>query len=267
MVVMPPSEKIRPYKITVLKMGECEVPGPEVYWMSHWDTWEKLFFWMVVIQNDRDTILINTGPPEDLTALNQCWSEAVSPRSQMSRAEAEKPANALKELGISPEQVGHLILTPLQAYATGNVPLFPNAKVYISRKGWIEDFHAPCYEMHIPRKLRIPDDVLYYLDIKVPDKLHLVDDEEGILPGIKIFWAGVHHRSSQAISIQTARGKVIASDSFFKFANVEKDLPLGVGESLQECRATYARIRKEADLLLPLYDPEVLTRYPGGVIG
>lgn len=263
---MPHNDRVYPYKITVLKMGECEVPGPEVYWMSNWDTWEKLFFWMVLIQNERDTLIINTGPPADLTALNECWSKAVSPRSQMVRIEAEKPLNALRTAGVSPEQVGHVILTPLQAYTTGNVPLFVNAKVYISRRGWIEDFHAPQYEMHIPRKLRIPDDVLYYLDIKAPDKLHLVGDEEEILPGISVFWAGVHHRSSMAVCIQTKRGKVIVSDAFFKFANIEQDQPLGVGESLEECRRTYARIRKDANLLLPLYDPDVLNRFPGGVI-
>ena len=33
------------YEIQVLKMGQCEVPGPEVYWMSAWDTWETLYFW------------------------------------------------------------------------------------------------------------------------------------------------------------------------------------------------------------------------------
>ena len=35
------------YDIQVLKMGQCEVPGPEVYWISGWDTWETLHFWMV----------------------------------------------------------------------------------------------------------------------------------------------------------------------------------------------------------------------------
>ena len=38
------------YDVQVLKMGECRVPGPEVYWMSNWDTRETLHFWMVVIR-------------------------------------------------------------------------------------------------------------------------------------------------------------------------------------------------------------------------
>jgi len=83
------------YEIQVLKMGQCEVPGPEVFWMSAWDTWETLYFWMVVIRGGVKTILINTGPPDDLTALNEAWKKAIDARSQMVRQESERPVNAL----------------------------------------------------------------------------------------------------------------------------------------------------------------------------
>ncbi len=251
------------YEIQVLKMGQCEVPGPEVYWMSAWDTWETLYFWMVVIRGGGRTIIINTGPPEDLTALNQAWSKAIDPRSQMVRQADERPANALAHLGIKPSDVDYVLVTPLQAYATGNIPMFANATVCISQRGWIEDFHAPKYEMHIPRKLRIPDDVLQYLDITAPEKLRLLDDEEEVLEGIRAFWTGVHHRSSMAYSVQSAAGHVVISDCFFKYRNIEEKIPLGIMESLEECMHAYARIQAEADLLLPLYDHLVPERLKG----
>ena len=50
------------YEIQALKMGQCEVPGPEVYWMSGWEKWELLCFWMMVIRGGGKTIIINTGP-------------------------------------------------------------------------------------------------------------------------------------------------------------------------------------------------------------
>lgn len=254
------------YTIQVLKMGQCEVPGPEVYWMSDWDRWETLYFWMVLIRGQGKNTIINTGPPEDLTALNAVWAEAVSPRSQMIRQDDERPAAALKHVGLTPEQIDYVLITPLQAYATGNIPLFTNAQICLSRRGWIEDFHAPEYEMHIPRKLRIPDDVLYYLDITAPEKLRLLRDEDEILPGLRAFWAGVHHRSSMAYCVDTPKGTVIISDAFFKYRNIEEDHPIGVGESLAEARKTYARVRQEADLVIPIYDPDVLTRFPEGKI-
>jgi glyoxylase-like metal-dependent hydrolase (beta-lactamase superfamily II) len=251
------------YEIQVLKMGQCEVPGPEVYWMSAWDTWETLYFWMVVIRGGGKTILVNTGPPEDLTALNEAWKRAIDARSQMVRQESERPICALAQLGIRPSEVDYVLITPLQAYATANIPLFPNATICISRRGWIEDFHAPKYEMHIPRKLRIPDHVIQYLEIEAPEKVRLVGDEEEILPGIRAFWTGCHHRSSMAYAIRTDAGVVIASDCFFKYRNIEDRIPLGIMESLEECMRSHARIRAEADFLLPLYDPLVPERLRG----
>jgi glyoxylase-like metal-dependent hydrolase (beta-lactamase superfamily II) len=249
-----------PYDVQVLKMGQCEVPGPEVYWMSRWETWETLFFWMVVIRGHGKTAIINTGPPPDLIAMNEVWAKAIDPRSQMLRLETERPAAALATIGLRPEDVDYVLVTPLQAYATGNIPLFTSAQICLSRRGWIEDFHAPRVDMHIPRKLRIPDETLMYLEITAPDRLRLLNDEDEILPGVTCFWTGTHHRSSMAYCVETSGGRLIASDCFFKYGNVEDMIPLGIMESLEECMIAYQRIRNEGDLLLPLYDPLVPER-------
>jgi hypothetical protein len=255
------------YRVRVLKMGQCDVPGPEVFWMSHWETWETLFFWMVVIQRAGFTAVINTGPPADLTGLNQVWRQFAGERCAMIRQESERPADALSSIGLDPSQVNYVFLTPLQAYATANVPLFRNAAVCISRRGWIEDFHAPKREMHIPRQFRIPNEVVEYLCILAPEKVQLLPDEmTEIVPGIRTFWAGVHHRSSMAICIETSAGAVVASDSFFNYKNIELNVPLGIAENLEECAETYDKIRNTANILLPLYDPDVLKRHPDGNI-
>ena len=251
------------YEVQVLKMGQCNVPGPEVYWMSNWDTWETLHFWMVVIRGGGKTIVVNTGPPADLSPLNAAWKAAIDERSQMVRKEEERPEAALARIGIKPADVDYVLVTPLQAYATGNIPLFTNAQICLSKRGWIEDFHAPKYKMHIPRKLRIPDDVLMYLDIQAPDKLRLLEDGEEVLPGIRALWMGVHHRSSMAYVIDSAQGRLAVSDSYFTYKNIEQMIPLGIMESLDECMHAYARIRNEADIFLPLYDPLVPGRLPG----
>jgi hypothetical protein len=257
------------YKLTVLKMGEADVPGPEVYWMSHWFKWETLFFYMVVIQGEGITAVINTGPPDDLTALNAFWRAGYGDkRTEMRRAESERPLAALASIGIKPADVQYVLVTPLQAYADANISKFTEAKkIFISRRGWIEDFFAPPRPASdFPRKLVIPDDQVVYLTTQVLDRVYLAEDGEEVLPGIKMIWGGVHHRSSVVISIPTERGTVMVSDSFFKYGNIEKNHPLGVNESLEEGRIIYERVRREADLTIPLYDPEVLTRFPGGVI-
>ncbi len=256
-----------PYHIDVLKMGQCEVRGPEVYWMDRWEDWEELYFYMVLARSEGHVVVINTGPPRDLGALNARWTATFGERGALVRRPEEAPDLALARHGVAPGDVEWVLITPLQAYAVGNIPLFRNAQVGISRRGWIEDFHAPPYEMHVPRKLRIPDDVLAYLTIEAPEKVRLLEDVEEILPGIEAICVGAHHRSSMAYLIETAAaGRVGVTDCCFKYGNIERNHPLGIMESLEECLAAYELLRKEADTVIPLYDPEVLKRFPDGKV-
>ena len=73
--------------------------------------------------------------------------------------------------------------------------------------------------------------------------------------GLPAFSTGVHRRSSMAYAIETDPPPVIASDCFFKYLNIVESIPLGIMESLEECVRAYTRIKQEADILLPLYDP------------
>jgi glyoxylase-like metal-dependent hydrolase (beta-lactamase superfamily II) len=255
------------YNIQLLKMGECEVAGPEVFWMSHWNDWVKLFFWMVVVRGNGKTAIINTGPPADLTELNERWSGGFGERGKLVRQESERPLNALASLDIRPEDVDYVLITPLQIYATANIQHFKNAEVCISKRGWIEDFHAEKFPMHVPRKLRVSDETLQYLVFEANHKLRLLEDEDEILPGLRCFWAGVHHRSSMCYVIDTANGRVAVSDCVFKYQNFEEGEPLGIQESLEEYYVTCARIRRASDIFIPLYEPDVLKRFPGGKIG
>lgn len=253
------------YSVDVLKMAETEVPGPEVYWMSHWDRWEKLFFQMVLIRREGCTAIINTGPPADLTEMNEAWKKFAGPRCQLKRTKNEKPAKALALMGVDPKNVDFVLLTPLQAYATANINLFPNAKICLSRRGWIEDVIAPLPHLHVARPLCIPDEILKHLLFEAWDRIHLLEDEEEILPGLRCWWAGTHHRSSVVYSIDTSAGTVMVGDCAFKYKNLE-GLPLGIAESVMEGERAYRRIRKEATIFLPLYDPEIQSRYPNGHI-
>lgn len=254
------------YHVQVLKMGQCQVRGPEVYWMDRWDDWEELYFYMVLIRGDNKTLVINTGPPRDLSELNARWTATFGDRGALVRSDSELPDRALGRAGVAPGDVNFVLITPLQAYAVGNIPMFQNAHTCLSRRGWIEDFHAPSYEMHVPRKLRLPDNVLTYLTVTAPEKVRLLDDEEEIVPGIEAAWVGAHHRSSMAYFIETDSGRVAVTDCCFKYGNVEGHQPLGIMESLEECLAAYDRLRNEADIIVPLYDPEVLKRFPDGKV-
>jgi hypothetical protein len=104
-----------------------------------------------------------------------------------------------------------------------------------------------------------------YLLFDARARVRLVHEEE-IVPGLRVWEAGVHHRSSLAVCFDTAVGSVVATDAAFSYRNVEQNIHLGIGESYPEAMATYARLRAEANVLIPLYEPEVLARHPEGRI-
>jgi glyoxylase-like metal-dependent hydrolase (beta-lactamase superfamily II) len=255
------------YTIRAFNAGTFWVPGPEVYWMEAWNRREEMNLILYLVQGGGENILINTGPPQDLSVINEAWRNFFGyPEAMIVRSEEQRPQNILSAQGLTPEDISLVLVTPLQAYATANIPLFRNATIGISRRGWIEDFQAPYYHLHVPRHLRVPPDVNHYLQNDGWEKLLLLQDEEKIRPGIRVFWAGVHHRSSIAIAVETEKGTVVISDCFFKYGNIESGRYLGVMESMMEADATWSRIRKEADIIASIYDPEVFARHPGGVL-
>ena len=97
--------------------------------------------------------------------------------------------------------------------------------------------------------------------------MNFMKDEQNIFPGIDVFWTGVHHRSSVAVKVNTKSGIVIFSDCFFRYEHITEHRLLGINESMYEALEAYARIREEADILVPMYDPRVFEDHQQGKIG
>lgn len=254
------------YSLRMLRSGSVDVPSPEVYWMEAFDEWTTLEFQVGVIQGGGKTAVINTGFPEDIAPIAAGWRDFLGDRAVLERPDDQMIQNALPQIGVDPAEVDYVLITPIQLYTTGNLQRFPNAKICMSRRGWIEDIIAPTYPHHVPRQGCISDADLSWLMFENEGNFRLLDDVEEVLPGITCRWAGVHHRSSMLVEVQTAQGLAIVSDCAFHYANVEEGRPLGIAESIIEAHAVYSDIRKRAQHFVPLYDPEIHRRYPDGII-
>ncbi|MDG4791730.1 hypothetical protein O7626_38570 [Micromonospora sp. WMMD1102] len=209
--------------------------------------------------------LVNTGAPDDLAPLNEIWTSILGERSRYMRDESETLERQLAAVGVRPDEVTHVIATPFQLYTTAGIPLFTNAQLCLSKKGWIH-FHTTHQHPHDNRWTSISREVLVHLVTDAWDRVRLLDDEDEVLPGLRTWWAGTHHRASIAVEIDSTVGTVVASDAFFYYENVEDNIVLGINENMYEAIECYERTQRVADHVVPLYDPKVFDRYPGGVI-
>lgn len=260
------------YCVDILKIGQFpETPGAEIYWMSNFadNQWETLNVYAMLIRGGGNTVLVNSGPPLNRLAwLNQKWGAGTQMRHQLVVNEEDRIENRLAALGVKPEDVRHLILTPLQPYALGGAVKFRNAQIHVNRNGWADMF-APRYMNHPHDNMHIcfsPEDIQYFF-VDAWDRMDMMKNECQILPGIDVFWVGVHHRSSVAVKVATQDGVVIFSDCMFRYEHVTERRLLGINENMYEALEAYERIHREADILVPMYDPRVLEKHPGGRIG
>ena len=263
------------YRITALAMGETRVPAAEVFWMTQLAGWLPLTFWAFLIEGNGRRALLNTGFPSGpaFQRLHDHWTAwakaATGEAGHIPIAgERQRIVPALGAHGVKPEQITDVLVTPLTAYATGGLDRFPNARIHLSRRGWI-DFHAPDPEVpQLPRDIIFPPDVLRHLVFDAASRLSFLPDETSEpLPGLRAWFCGAHHRSSMCFVVPTAAGRVVLTDAIFHYRNLEERIPLGLSESIEEHHRLYARVSRESDLILPLYDPAVAQRHPSLVIG
>jgi hypothetical protein len=257
------------YSVRVLSVGESKIRGPEVFWMSHWDEILPLAFNVTLIQGPGITALVNTSPPDDDGETRRDFPAMRylhdAPAGDLVRGRAQSMLGALDSAGLSPDDITHVILTPLELYTTGTLDKFRRAQICLSKRGWVH-FHTTHDHPHDSRWRSFPREILVDLVTDSWDRVRLLEDEDEIAPGLRTWWSGAHHRESMVVEADTGGGVVAISDSFFYYENVEDGALLGLCENMYEALACYARVRKTASVLIPIHDPKVFERYPGGVV-
>jgi hypothetical protein len=267
--VTNPDSSAAGYSVTAIDLGTSAIRGPELFWMAEWDRWFPLQFMSILIEGPGVRALINTSPPEDLDALAAIlpgveWLDHKS-RAHLKRTPDQMLQTALRRRGVEPEEITHVVLTPLELYATGTVDQFQQARIVMSRRGW-EHFHVTHHHPHDRRWRSFLEPTLIALVTDDWDRVALLEDEDEVAPGIRTWWAGTHHRSSLVVEVDTPDGVVCVSDAFFYYENLESNRVIGLCENIYEAESSYARVRKAAQHIVPLHDPAVFARYPGGAI-
>ncbi len=242
------------FNVKVFKVGESDVPAPEVYRMSGWGNWETLHFHMIMAYNDETNFLINTGMPVDLEERNRAMFKFAGSRARFTSGDS---IEILREAGFKAKDIENISFTPLQDYTTGRADEFNNATYHILKNGWINDIMVPSYH-NGDRNLFIPEKVLQYLLFGAKDRIKFFDAENIIelVPGISALWVGCHHRASLAFIIRTGKGNIIFTDASFKSSNILKNIPMGIAENIFECYSAYNKLKSYTNVL-SAYDPDI----------
>jgi len=244
------------YTIQALRFGDVMIPASTMTFLDTHAEAYRCHTYMWVVRSDEALIAVDTG-------LREVAYPGLEGKFQQ-RPEEHTEA-VLATVGLRASDFDFLILTHLHHDHCESAPLFTEARIVLSRRGWAEVM-APRYRQLVPHPL-FPRDVFAHLATKAWERVLLAEDEQIVLPGLKVFWTGGHTECSQAVSVQTEAGRVVLTgDVCFLYDNVERDVPVGFFTDVNQCLRGLERIRQEADIVVPSHDARVLERHPGGRI-
>jgi glyoxylase-like metal-dependent hydrolase (beta-lactamase superfamily II) len=241
------------YRIYPLRNGVCKIAGNHAYYGGdNNETYDFALYIWLILGGDKP-ILVDAGLT-NVEEMNRGAAHVL--REPITQDKSESGTAQLRKFGLTPEDIGHVLITHLHFDHVDDLLSYKNAKVYIGKKEWeMATTSAPTWGhgkiMHE-----------FSNTPSCRERLVLVEDQE-VLPGIESFWVGGHTPGSMAYRVNTAHGKaVLTGDTISLLGNFEKNIPLGIFSDRQECIAAMKKIREMADIVLPSHDPATSYTWP-----
>ncbi|ABG33259.1 MBL fold hydrolase [Roseobacter denitrificans] len=210
------------------------------------------FIWL--LRRGNEVILVDTGYDQ---------TEAQN-RDRPIRMD---PADALRPLGILPEQIDHVIVTHLHYDHAGGLHLFPNAKLHMQAAD-MAYATGPCMCHDTLRMPFTADHICEAVKRLYAGKVVFYEGDAEVADGVSVHCIGGHSRGLQAVRVRTQAGwLVLASDAAHYYENVFARKPFPIVVDLQNMLdgfATLERLASKPDLIIPGHDPLVAAVFPQG---
>lgn len=207
------------------------------------------YVWLAL--SEEHTVLIDAG-------ISRTTAEAIPGLDYYG-----SPLELVAALGISADEIDLSILTHLHYDHTGVVAEIPRAR-YVVQNSELEYWTGP-WAKRIAKEqwLNSTADVAHIT--ADPNRLHLVNGDADLLPGLSVHLVGGHTAGMQVVRISTASGHVVlASDASHYYENIETDSPFAILHDIPGMYGAFDRINELADgpgLVVPGHDPEVADRH------
>ncbi|HEY1341877.1 MAG TPA: N-acyl homoserine lactonase family protein [Bryobacteraceae bacterium] len=186
-------------------------------------------------------------------------------------ADYVRPSEALKRVGLNPEDITDVVITHMHWDHADGMDLFPKARIWIQKEE-LEYYSGSAWQSRRTHGGIDPDDVLAAVKLNVEGRVGLVDgDAREILPGITCYTGGKHTYASQFVGVNTAAGTVVlASDNMYLYENLDKHVPIAATLDAASNLRAQDRMKQLAanpKLIVPGHDPAVMTRFPNPAPG
>jgi N-acyl homoserine lactone hydrolase len=248
-----PAGSLPEYRVYPLSNGICTIAGNDAFLNGNKEESYpyRLYVWLVL--GGEKPMLVDAGLT-DVAEMNR--GAAAVLREPIRQLPEESAAAQLRKFGLTPDDIGWVFITHLHFDHVDGLDAFRNAKICVGKKEWrLATSASPSWG---------DGRIMHELSNNPQWKLRLVlADDEQLLPGLEAFWVGGHTPGSTAYRVHTAAGwAVFTGDTVSLLANIERDVPIGVLSSPDECRAAMRKIRERADVVLPSHDPGTVLRWP-----
>src|ERR1700690_2208403 len=182
-----------------------------------------------------------------------------------------KPSEALRPLGLKPEDITDIVITHMHWDHSDGMDLFPNARIWI-QKDELQYYAGEAWQSKNTHGGIDEDDVLTLVKLNMQGRVGLVNgDAQEIIPGVTCYIGGKHTYQSQYARVRTAAGTVVlASDNMDLYENLEKHAPIATTvDAASNLRAQdrMKQIAARPGLIVPGHDPAVFAKFPNPAPG
>jgi glyoxylase-like metal-dependent hydrolase (beta-lactamase superfamily II) len=209
------------------------------------------YFWL--LRRGSETVLVDTGFGHGPGVVKRGRTQHVSTR------------DALARLGVAPEAIGDVIVTHLHYDHTGNLDLFPHARLHVDARElefWSGPYAVrPCFGGSAE-----PAELEWIWQARRDGRVTAIDADAEVLPGVRALRVGGHSPGQQILFVDTVDGEVVvASDAAHFYEELALDRPFDVFADLEAAYAALEILRRLQDEGRPVavgHDPEVMRRFP-----
>jgi glyoxylase-like metal-dependent hydrolase (beta-lactamase superfamily II) len=249
------------YRVFAVRYADRETTYQDAYyrWSSYGEPNAALgmsyYFWVA------KPVGATPGPP---IVFDTGFDKALGER--MGRRALCSPGQALAALDVDPLDVKLLVISHLHYDHIGNIDLFPNARIAVSRQDFQFWAHDPlaAHDQFAPHT--DPDGVEQMRGADMDGRLNLIVGEAAIAPGIVAREIGGHSPGQLIFEISGENGPIaLLTDAVHYYEEMATNRPFGVFVDLIAMYRGYDTVRAlvaQGATVVPGHDPAVMERFP-----